>query len=653
MMKGIAGNGTTSKVLLREWLKSYTVTNIVGTQTVPTRSFVRFFQQVIRPWLELAYSDFTAPLIQYGDSIAVLNLPTNLGPLNEATWETFWDAANEDKLLHNAPFRLMAISNRIDLRGSSAYKPSSLLKPNLGETRFIFTLISTKDEVSALENVVTGAGMPVRHGDQLADNSLITNNPLTAGKGFIDWEGFNVILEYGNVGASMCDLRDQARDWLQLSDMTIYPEFPADITNAITSDSVDAYCAALQALTDHVTLAGVNNAKVNGSAINQIRSNERLFTNPSGINESGWDAMDWQLRQFELDPVTKVLALVPVSNTCVPQAMKHDWPISPPGPSGTFTGTLGKDIINWASKASNKVAAAQDRVHIPFLAPGTSTQLLAASANLGAEQFGYFEFGWTDASTSGTYYTASTYTNSATDWITEKAIRKGISLNQCQGCHGGETKTLFTVMHPRGYGQPAVYWGENPSFIEGIAKPNAHENWNETEAYQDPNTGTLVAGGINHDDEIDPGGISQTRSVYPVVAAFMTGRDIRGYTRVGQNKVASDFRDDFFDNGSRQVGVLEFFGEDNTDPASLSLNDNTITGMYYVRSPSNMAVANTAVSSPHKFNQYFGYNDLMRRAFDLCEFVQSDPCSKLEELSSPVLNLFQSLGKPPKPPKSS
>lgn len=132
-------------------------------------------------------------------------------------WQTASGGAGANLDLSKAPFRLLAIVNRVDLRENAAYSGG-----NAGELRFVFGAL--------------GAGC----------------NPLQ----------FTVIFEYG-VKASGCkNIRAWAQKW----------------TNLPTPTGSAAYNTALAALTEEVVKAGADASKPNGSSINQLRTNE--FTAP-------------------------------------------------------------------------------------------------------------------------------------------------------------------------------------------------------------------------------------------------------------------------------------------------------------------------------------------------------------------------------------
>ncbi|MBK7691158.1 MAG: hypothetical protein IPJ31_08585 [Bacteroidetes bacterium] len=202
MMKNIANTNANNGVkdFLKSWVKLLRLDNVVA------------MNQFIGPWISKARG---------------LNTPINVQKDMQAAniWETEWDNAltTEEGLLQNAPFKLTAIVNRIDLRQNVAYMQNM---SNTGETRFIFTMV----------NPYTGQ-IP-----------LLDNNDFTS-QNFIDWKGFNVIFEYGNIQTNLCDLQNFALQWYNLSSLTL--------------GSTD-YLDALELITNSVTLPNVAPSRPNG-----------------------------------------------------------------------------------------------------------------------------------------------------------------------------------------------------------------------------------------------------------------------------------------------------------------------------------------------------------------------------------------------------
>jgi hypothetical protein len=171
LMRAMAGGGDPS-ALVRQWLKTWNTPQTINGLTVPARP--RMMTKVLGPWEERSGG------------------PSQ--PLNFA----------------HAPFRLLAIVNRIDLRQPGV---------QAGEGRFVF-------------GVVDANGAPLE---------------------------FTVILEYALPGLTPEAIQRWARDWHELGQLNLgSPEFKTK----------------LQGLTDRFAKAGVLPGRPHGNALNQIRTNE-------------------------------------------------------------------------------------------------------------------------------------------------------------------------------------------------------------------------------------------------------------------------------------------------------------------------------------------------------------------------------------------
>jgi hypothetical protein len=150
--------------------------------------------------------------------------------------ETVTDAAWQPNFL-NAPFRLLAITNRLDLQKRDV----DGIPLNAGEGRFVF-------------GVTNGPGL--------------TGGALPA----------TVIFEYELVARSEAEVLAWAQAWHALGS---FPQFNDDYANA------------LAAVTERFTKHNAAPGKPNGSALNQLRT-----------NEIGLSGAPWNLREFRLDPAT-------------------------------------------------------------------------------------------------------------------------------------------------------------------------------------------------------------------------------------------------------------------------------------------------------------------------------------------------------------
>jgi hypothetical protein len=152
-----------------------------------------------------------------------------------ATWPRLSDGTLD---VAQAPFKLVAIVNRADLAGNSAYGPVSG-----AEGRFVFTLVKS----------IMGECRPIP---------------------------FSVIFEFGVPKSTCSELQSWAQQWLSLSTLPL---------------GTAAYNSALQALTDEFATAGADPSKPNDSALDQLRTN--AFVGFAGPAEE-----KWELRQFHLLP---------------------------------------------------------------------------------------------------------------------------------------------------------------------------------------------------------------------------------------------------------------------------------------------------------------------------------------------------------------
>ncbi len=140
-----------------------------------------------------------------------------------------WEAASggpENPLdLNKAPFQLLAVVNRVDLRENLAYGGGSA-----GEGRFVF---------------------------QVMDGC----NPMQ----------FTVIFEYGIEKRSCSAVQNWGQRWVNLGNMVL---------------GSAAYNTALENITESFVQANAAPSKPNGSALNQLRTNEIALAKP------------WELREF-------------------------------------------------------------------------------------------------------------------------------------------------------------------------------------------------------------------------------------------------------------------------------------------------------------------------------------------------------------------
>jgi hypothetical protein len=153
----------------------------------------------------------------------------NIGPQVLNSWPRL---TNGRLNLDRSPFRLLAIVNRVDLRTNTVYGGG-----NAGEGRFVFGVV----------NRSVNGGCSVTP--------------------------FTVIFEYGVPRSGCTAVKNYAQQWVNLGNIAL---------------GSAAFNPALQAITDQFTSANAAPGRGNGSALNQLRTNEIALASP------------WELREFVL-----------------------------------------------------------------------------------------------------------------------------------------------------------------------------------------------------------------------------------------------------------------------------------------------------------------------------------------------------------------
>ncbi len=203
LMTDMANGTIPAEDFVKNWLETWMAPPVTTVNGDPIPARPNILNQVIRPWI----------------------LRTTPAAVVDATnWKTF------PLDLKFAPFKLLAIVNRLDLRGNSGYTIS-----NGGEGRFVFGVVSN------------------------------TCSPLR----------FTVIFEYGVPKNKCAALLAYAQQWYDLKALT---------------PGTAAYNTALEAITIQFTAAGAGGAsKANGSSLNQIRTNELSIGSPWELREFNID----------------------------------------------------------------------------------------------------------------------------------------------------------------------------------------------------------------------------------------------------------------------------------------------------------------------------------------------------------------------------
>lgn len=259
-----------------------------------------------------------------------------------------WHAASPgpDLDLTKAPMRLIAIVNRTDLRetttGGGGYLGSSGTNfLNAGEGRFVFAVVD-----------------PFGGGCQ--------ETPFT------------VILEYGVPLSSCPAVKQWALDWSALDSLIL---------------GSPAYNNALQNLTDVFAAPNAAPSKPNGSAINQVRTNENEL-NPL-----------WELREFRLlDPTPSLLSQTTVAET-------------------------PDDVFRPSNEVNTYISPGGNPRPMPLNHPVTGNPFLGGASE-------------------NPFPPSGTFWDGIPSMPGPASGRHDFSFNTCNGCHGGETDTFFVHINP-------------------------------------------------------------------------------------------------------------------------------------------------------------------------------------------------------------
>ena len=324
LMTQMANGTVPPAVFTEQWLKLWTVNQSINGWTVPAR---------------------TGMLTQ------ILNT---------------WPRVNGQLDMTKAPFKLVAIVNRLDLgkgSGPAGYGGGGRGGNNGGELRFVF---------AAVNRTGTCAAQP-----------------------------FLIIFEYGVPKSACSEVRTWAQQWLNLS------------SSSLVLGSA-AYNAALTNLTQQVVVANAAPTKPNGSAINQIRTNDFMLASP------------WELREFRFDPAS-----------ATPHLLKEGTVALTPGDALNNSTTLA-NFINGSTPGilSNTYAVPTAFAGAPFLGANPKVPTPAS-----------------------TWWKAPGISNQA---------RHKFSLNTCNSCHGRETLTNFTHINQAG--------GLSGFLAAGMSNPNTPFN---------------------------------------------------------------------------------------------------------------------------------------------------------------------------------
>ena len=317
------------------WTFAKMMSSLAGTSNYSRVSIITEF--FLRSWIkDQEINTFT---IQKRDQIL---------PMVIQSWKD--NSGTSGKLdFSKAPFRLLSIVNRMDLRK----KDKDGNYNSAGEGRFVF-------------GVVDGDG-----------NAL----------------PFTIIFEY-NLAASECEhVKSWAMAWGKLHSM----EFDDH-----TSEIEGGFNEQLELITRHFTSIGIAKNRPNGSAINQVRTNEIALDSP------------WELREFTLQ-CPPSLSPVDTSPLCK-NALLRPTTVKQTPDASLANSELLSDFIN-----RNEAAILDGTYNVPEKFNGEP--LLGGSA--------------------------PTPTSWTPPGINNPVARDIFALNTCNGCHGNETSTSFLHIETR------------------------------------------------------------------------------------------------------------------------------------------------------------------------------------------------------------
>ncbi len=337
-----------------KWTFGYLMTQLANqTQTgIDPRVFTR---NMLNKWLTPPTVNGFTPTVRQKMQTIIID-----------PWEAASGGPGQPLDLSKAPFRLLSIVNRIDLRRNNGFGGR-----DAGEGRFVFSAIDRR----------------------------------SGGCGTLQ---FTVIFEYG-IDRQGNAVRQWAQQWYNLSSMSFGPQFNT----------------ALQAITEQFAAAGVAPSKPNGSALNQLRTNEISLANTTPDD-------DWQLREFRLFS------------------------------SGADAGQLRMVTVKLTPDTTRRVADTTAR----FI--NHKTQLILQERHDVPEiwEGNNFLGGFSDVINLSNSFPPddNSWRDGPTVTITNREARHKFSLNTCNACHATETGTTFTHVKPAAFGTVAGLSG----FMTGI-----------------------------------------------------------------------------------------------------------------------------------------------------------------------------------------
>jgi hypothetical protein len=317
----------------------------------------------------ISAQQFTHNWLQQWMSDQTVNSFTIPARTNIQNFFPSWDGVNASTLnMNQLPFRLLAIVNRIDLSKPGGYMKSS----NPGEIRFVFGLVDP-------------------------------NSPSCSSGNRGSARQMTVIFEYGDVNGQCIALKNRANQWIALSSLTL---------------GSSEYNTALQDITNDVTLANAVPEKPNGSALNQLRTNEIAL---------GGFGSDWQLREFVIDTENGNLGSTTIKQTPDPDLFRDGSAVT----------------ARYMEQNADRILCETHVVREPF----KNQPFLGSHADYGTGEIWRAPTNPTNFNIPFQLFCHQTNISLGTPTV-QGELRHKLSLNTCDDCHSGETDTSFTHVKP-------------------------------------------------------------------------------------------------------------------------------------------------------------------------------------------------------------
>jgi hypothetical protein len=300
---------------LRKWGFGYLMTQMANQSSTKITA-----SDFAKKWL----AEWAKKQTINGDLVDEHGIGSTLIPVAEVIRQQ-WDslskaqgAKNGALKMNRAPFRLLAIVNRIDKRDNLAFGGGLA-----GELRFVFSAL----DMFARE----------KEGGPCKSLNTSPSNPKETRPPFEDEGITNVILEFAVDKTTQAEVKAWGQKWMDLNKLDI---------------NSSAYRTALEAITESVVKAGVGSAKgrANGSALNTLRTSE-------SPNDRIWD-----LREFAIDKNSHLLKATTVANT--PAFSLNDIYFDPA--ADTLGSDVTYDLPHWVDRKRDSVYSEKHKIPLSF-----------------------------------------------------------------------------------------------------------------------------------------------------------------------------------------------------------------------------------------------------------------------------------------------